>query len=114
MPAPANVDDYIAAQPAEAQPRLRELRAVVRSVAPGAVETISYGMPAYKLGGRSVYFAAARRHCAVYSTIGVPVEELRGYTTAKGTVRFPLDRPIPADLVGRLVSAKLFGQAEPE
>lgn len=103
-----NVDSYIAAQSAEAQPRLRELRAAIRAAVPGAVETISYGMPAYTVGAGSVYFGAAKRHCALYgAAIDACAEDLHGFSTSKGTVRFPLDRPIPADLVGKLVAPKL-------
>jgi uncharacterized protein YdhG (YjbR/CyaY superfamily) len=111
MPAFATVDDYIAAQPAEAQARLNELRAVVRAVAPDAAESISYGMPTYKLSAARLYFGAARKHCAVYGYIPEPVaEELRGLEIDKGTVRFPLDRPIPTALVTRLFQAQVAAQ----
>jgi uncharacterized protein YdhG (YjbR/CyaY superfamily) len=111
MSAFATVDDYIAAQSAEAQPRLRELRAVIRAAVPEATESISYGLPTYSLRARFVHFGAAKRHCALYgSALGDFAEELRGYDTAKGTVRFPLDKPIPADLVTKLVTAKAAGQ----
>ena len=111
MPAPATVDDYIGAQPAAAQPRLRELRAIIRSAVPEAAEVISYGMPTYKLAGTAVaHFAAAKRHCALYGAL--PAEfggELRqrGLDASKGTIRFPLDQPIPEDLVRRLVVARV-------
>ena len=105
------VDEYIGTQAAEAQPRLRELRAIIRAAAPQATEVISYGMPTYKLGGRRVHFGAARRHCALYgSAIDLFANELRDFKTLKGTVQFPLDRPIPEQLVGKLVIAKLFDQ----
>jgi uncharacterized protein YdhG (YjbR/CyaY superfamily) len=106
MPTFANVDDYIAAQSAEAQPRLREMRAIIRAAVPEAAEVISYGMPAYKLRVGSVYFGAGKRHCALYgSAMDVFAEELRGFDTSKGTVRFPLDQPIPHELVHKLVVA---------
>ena len=102
------VDDYIGAQPALAQPRLRELRAIIRAAAPQATEVISYGMPTYELGGRRVHFGAARRHCALYgSAIDLFTNELRDFKTLNGTVQFPLDRPIPETLVRNLVIAKL-------
>jgi uncharacterized protein YdhG (YjbR/CyaY superfamily) len=102
------VDAYIDAQAAEIQPRLRELRSIIRAAVAQATEVISYGMPTYKLGGRSVHFGAARRHCALYgSAIDQFADELRGFKTLKGTVQFPLDRPIPEDLVRKLVLAKL-------
>ncbi len=108
MPA-ASVDDYIAAQPAEAQVRLRELRAVIRDTIPDAQEVISYGMPAYRLpAGIVTYFGAAKKHCALYGLVPEGfADELSGYERSKGAVRFPLDGPIPADLVRRMVLAKL-------
>ncbi|MGI9148250.1 MAG: iron chaperone [Chloroflexota bacterium] len=111
MPAPATVDDYIAAQPAPVQPRLRELRRIIRAAVPEATEVISYGIPTYKFGGGMVSFGAAKRHCALYgSAMAAFPEELRGYDTSKGTVRFPLDQPIPDELVRKLVMAKVAGQ----
>ena len=107
----ATVDAYIAAQSADAQPRLRELRASIRAAVPEAAEVISYGMPTYKLGGASVHFGAARQHCALYgAALDAHAEELRAFKTSRGTVRFPLDRPIPAALVEKLVTAKLAGR----
>ena len=108
MPA-ASVDDYIATQPADAQVRLRELRAVIRETIPDAQEVISYGMPAYRLPiGVVTYFGAAKKHCALYGLVPESfADELSGYERSKGAVRFPLDRPIPTDLVRKLVLAKL-------
>jgi uncharacterized protein YdhG (YjbR/CyaY superfamily) len=110
MPTPTTVDGYIAAQSAGAQPRLRELRDIIRAAVPEAEEVISYGMPTYRFRGGSVYFGAAKRHCSLY---GAPLDafpdELRGYTTSKGTLRFPLDKPIPEELVRKLVLAKVSG-----
>jgi uncharacterized protein YdhG (YjbR/CyaY superfamily) len=104
------VDDYVAAQPATAQPRLRELRASIRAAVPEATEVISYGMPTYTLRGRRVHFGAARRHCALYgSAVDQFAGELRPFKTLKGTVHFPLDRPIPHELVQKLVRGKLEG-----
>src|SRR5437588_7884565 len=109
MTAIVTVDEYIGAQAALAQPRLHELRAIIRAAAPQATEVISYGMPTYKLGGRRVHFGAARRHCALYgSAIDLFANELRDFKTSNGTVQFPLDRPIPETLVRKLVIAKLF------
>ena len=109
MPSFSSVDEYISAQPVETQARLRELRAIIRQVVPDATEVISYDMPTYKLGGRRVQFGAAKRHCALYgSAIDRFTNELRDFKTLKGTVQFPLDRPIPANLVRNLVAAKLF------
>ena len=105
-----SVDEYIAAQAAAAQPRLRELRAIVRAAVPQAAEVISYGLPTYRLAGRIVSFGAAKRHCALYgAALDACPDELRNYETGKGTVRFALDAPIPAELVRKLVQAKLDG-----
>jgi uncharacterized protein YdhG (YjbR/CyaY superfamily) len=115
MPAPATVDDYIAAQSAVVQTRLRELRAIIRAAVPEATEVISYGIPTYRLRVGFVSFGAAKRHCALYgSAMAEFADELRGFDTSKGTVRFPLDKPIPEDLVRKLVVAKAAGQDVPQ
>jgi uncharacterized protein YdhG (YjbR/CyaY superfamily) len=114
MPAHATVDDYIAAQSAQTQPRLHELRAIIRAAVPDAAEVIAYDIPTYKFRGAMVSFGAAKRHCALYgSAMDAFPDELRGFETSKGTVRFPLDRPIPADLVRSLVVTKLIGPESP-
>jgi uncharacterized protein YdhG (YjbR/CyaY superfamily) len=105
------VDDYINARAPEVQARLRELRAAILAAVPDAEEVISYGMPTYRRPGRGfMSIGAAKRHAALY---GAPIElfaeELTGLRQAKGTIRFPLDKPIPHDLVGKLVAAKLGG-----
>ena len=106
MPAPETVDEYIAAQPAEAQTRLNELRAIFRAALPDAAEVISYGLPTYKFGAGFVYFGAAKRHVAIYaSSTEALKDELRDNRQAKGTVRFPLDQPVPAELVRKLIVA---------
>ena len=105
----SSVDSYIAAQPADAQPRLRELRAIIRSAVPEAIEVIRYGMPTYLYAGRRVPFGAAKHHCALYDSAQDAVgAELGAYKTMKGTVQFPLDQPIPEALVRKLVPAKLM------
>jgi len=108
MPVFANVDDYIEAQPAAAQARLRELRMAIQAVLPDATEAISYGIPTYRLHGNVVHFGAAKHHCALY---GAPLHEftseLQGYRVVNGTLRFRLDQPIPDDLVRKLAQAAL-------
>jgi uncharacterized protein YdhG (YjbR/CyaY superfamily) len=104
-----DVDKYIAAAPVEVQAGLAKMRAVIRATAPSAVESISYGMPAYKYQGKPlVYFAAAKEHVGLYGPAVVEFEgELQGYSTSKGTVRFPLDKPVPVTLVKKLVKARM-------
>ncbi len=101
------IDEYIATFPKNVQDVLQELRQVIRETAPKAEETISYGMPAFRLNGRIlVYFAAWKNHIGFYpisSTIEAFKKELFTFKQAKGSVQFPLDQPIPFDLVKRMV-----------
>lgn len=93
----ASVDDYIASFPADVQPRLVELRQTIHAAAPDAEETISYHMPTYILHGRLVYFAAWKKHIALYaagSAAAAYPEELAPYLQAKGTLQFPLSQPL--------------------
>lgn len=111
MPNAGSVDDYIAAQAPALQPRLREMRAAIRSALPEAQEVIAYGMRTYKFPGGTVHFGAAKRHCALYGSAQDAFPEgLRSYDVDKGTVRFPLDQPIPEELVRKLVLAKATRQ----
>jgi uncharacterized protein YdhG (YjbR/CyaY superfamily) len=106
MPKFETVDDYIAAQPSATQVRLRELRAIFRAALPDATEVISYGVPTYKFPGGNLYFAAAKKHCAVYAAaVHLFPDELRGLVGEKGTLRFSLDRPVPEELLMRLLTA---------
>ena len=109
MPAIASVDEYIAAQSPVVQTRLRELRAIVRGAVPDASEVIAYGIPTYKWGsgGEMVSIGAAKRHVALYGgAMDACADELGGFQTSKGTVKFPLDKPVPEALVRKLVLAK--------
>lgn len=101
-----NVDDYIAAQPKNIAVILKKLRQTIKQAAPEAEEMISYQMPAYMYHGRLVYFAAFKNHIGFYpvsSRIAAFKKELSVYKGAKGSVQFPLDKPIPLDLVKRIV-----------
>src|SRR2546423_1012456 len=101
-----NVDAYIAAAPREVRAKLKELRAAIRKAAPDAEERISYGMPYYASKGRLAYFAAFKNHIGLYVPTPVIEEhksELKGYETAKATVRFPLDKKLPVGLIKKLV-----------
>ncbi len=107
---PASTDEYIASCPLEIQPRLQELRATIRAAAPDAEERISYGMPGLYQQGNVVWFAAARDHIGFYPT-GEGIEafkkELAKYETSKGTVRFPLDKPLPLKLIARITKSRV-------
>ncbi len=103
-----SIDGYIANFPEEVQRKLRELRAAIKAAAPGAEEKISYMMPAFALNGTLVYFAAFKKHIGFFPTssgIRVFQRELAAYETSKGTVRFPLDKPLPLKLISRIVSS---------
>ena len=105
------VGDYIAGFPKDVQKVLRTIRKTIRAAAPGAEESITYRIPTYKLNGRPlIYFAAFKTHIGVYP-LTAPVKakfkkELSGYKGGKGTVRFPLDEPIPYALIARIVKFK--------
>jgi uncharacterized protein YdhG (YjbR/CyaY superfamily) len=108
--APANVDEYIAAFPPDVQARLESLRQTVRAAAPQAQETLSYGMPAFRQKNNLVYFAAAKHHIGFYPTasaIEAFREQLAPYKTSKGAVQFPLDQPLPLDLVTEMVKYRV-------
>ena len=109
--APKNVDEYLAGVPEPARSILNKMRAAIRSaVPPEAAETISYGMPAFKHKGVLVWFAAFSNHCSLFPTASV-IEafksELKGFSTSKGTIHFPTDKPLPAALVKKLVKARV-------
>ena len=104
------VDEYIATFPKNVQNILEELRQAIRESAPEAEEVISYRMPAFKLHGILVWFAAFKNHIGFYpktSAIEAFKEELSDYEVSKGTVRFPLDKPIPFDLVKKMVKYRV-------
>lgn len=102
-----NVDDYINGFPEFIRLRLTEIRRIILLGAPGAVESIAYGMPAYKLQGRPlVYFAGYPGHIGFYATPAgheAFTSDLAGYKKGKGSVQFPNDKPLPAELISRMV-----------
>ena len=109
MPKPKSVDAYIAAASQDAKGKLKQLRKAIRETAPAAEERISYGIPYYGYKGRLVYFAAFKNHIGLYLPGPVLEEhknELKGFETAKATVRFPLDRRLPIALIKKLVRAR--------
>lgn len=102
----SSIDDYIAAASPDAQGLLRELRDAVRAAAPAAVETISYGMPAFAQNGTLLTFAALKNGIGVYPTssgVAAFPSEVSPYVSTKGALRFPLDQPLPIDLIVRIV-----------
>ena len=104
------IDEYIAAFPPGVQTILKEIRAVIQSAAPDAVEKISYGTPTFTLHGNLVHFAAYKKHIGFYPTPS-GIEQFRAdlsaYETSKGAIRFPLDEPIPYDLIARIVAFRV-------
>lgn len=101
-----NIDAYIALQPRQAGAMLKSLREVIQSTVPEAEEVISYQIPAFKYHGMLVYFAAFKNHIGFYpraSAIKAFTKELAKYECAKGTVRFPLDKPLPINLIKKIV-----------
>ena len=106
------VDEYLAGIPQPACGTLTKIRAAIRSaMPPDATETISYGIPAFKYKGSSlVWFAAFSDHCSLFPTAAVVAafkSELKGYSTSKGTIHFPTDKPLPAALVKKMVKARI-------
>ena len=105
-----SIDEYIATFPLNVQDILGELRQTIRNSAPDAKETISYQMPAFRLYGNLVYFAAFKNHIGFYPTssgISEFRKELSHYGVAKGTVRFPINEPIPFDLISKIVKFRV-------
>lgn len=104
------IDDYISTFPQNIQEILQKLRKTISKAAPNAEETISYQMPTFKLKRNLVHFAAYKNHIGFYPTpsaIEAFKKELSSYETSKGTIKFPLNKPIPFDLVKRIVEFRL-------
>ena len=112
MPKPTTIDEYLAAVTADQRAALEKVRKAVRAAAPKAEEGISYGLAAFRLDGKPlVAFGASASHCAFYpmssTTVAAHADDLAGYDTSKGTIRFPADKPLPAALVRKLVKARI-------
>jgi uncharacterized protein YdhG (YjbR/CyaY superfamily) len=106
------IDAYLATLPADQHEALQRLRAQIARLVPDAEETISYGMPAFKLRGRAVvWFAAWKAHCSIYPLTGTflvaHADALKGYRRTRGSLHFTPDHPVPQALVERLVRARL-------
>lgn len=108
--APASIDEYITAAPVAVRPILKRIRRTIRSAAPGAQEIISYRMPAFRLDGIIVYFAVFSHHIGLYPPVSGDAaleKAIAPYAGPKGNLHFPLDRPIPYALIGRIVRFKV-------
>ncbi|MDD5190388.1 MAG: DUF1801 domain-containing protein [Dehalococcoidales bacterium] len=105
-----NIDEYIAGFPVNVQAILQKLRQVIREAAPEAEETISYGMPAFRQKNILVYFGGFKGHISLFPTssgVSAFQRELAPYATSKGTIQFPLDKPIPYELVKKIVQFRV-------
>ena len=109
--APKNVAEYLARVPEPARSALSKMRAAIRGAVPReATETISYQIPAFKHKGILVWFAAFSDHCSLFPTaalIEAFKKELKGFSTSKGTIHFPLNRPVPVALIKKIVKARV-------
>jgi len=108
---PKTVDEYLAHVSESARATLDQLRAVIRAVVPrGATEVISYGIPAFRQKRVIVWYAAFSNHCSLFPTNSVIErfkDKFRGFSTSKGTIQFPLDKPLPVALIKKLVKARI-------
>jgi uncharacterized protein YdhG (YjbR/CyaY superfamily) len=105
-----SIDEYIATFPKEIQKILKEIRATIKAAAPAAEEKISYQMPTFTLNGNLVHFAAFKKHIGFYPVpTGIEKfkKELSAYEGSKGSVQFPLDKPIPYDLISKIVKFRV-------
>jgi uncharacterized protein YdhG (YjbR/CyaY superfamily) len=110
-----SIDDYIVAQSESIQPILKRIRSAIAAAAPGATEKISYQIPTFYLNGNLVHFAAFENHIGFYPTpSGVRAfqKELSGYEYAKGSIQFPVDKPIPLILIRKIVKFRVGENAK--
>ena len=111
------VDEYLAGVPEPARGTLEEMRRRIRAAVPlGSTEGLSYGMPAFKQDGKAlVAYAAFKNHCSLFPMSGAVIEtlqdELKSYATSKGTIQFPIGKPLPAALVKKVVRARIAERA---
>jgi uncharacterized protein YdhG (YjbR/CyaY superfamily) len=111
----STVDEYITTFPKEIQVKLSELRRIVKTAAPDSVESISYKMPSFSLSGRLVYFAAFKSHIGFYPMprgIQEFEKELSAYQSGKGTLQFPMNRPLPKKLIAKIVKFRVAENLE--
>jgi uncharacterized protein YdhG (YjbR/CyaY superfamily) len=108
----SSIDEYIATFPEDVQKTLQEIRTVIKDAAPGAEEAISYDMPTFNLNGTYlIYFAGWKKHISLYPVTGKIAEalaaELAGYKGTKGSVHFPLNKPMPLDLIRKITELRI-------
>lgn len=109
-PKPDNFSEYLRLFPASTQKILKQIRSTIKKAAPKAEETMSYGMPAYKLNGPLVYFAGYKNHIGLYATPSghsAFKKELAKYKQGKGSVQFPIDEPMPLELITKIVKFRV-------
>jgi uncharacterized protein YdhG (YjbR/CyaY superfamily) len=108
---PHNVDDFIAGFPPETQKKLQLVRKTIRDVTPDAIECLSYGIPTYRLNNKNViHFSAYATHIGIYPGAQAIIdfsERLKVYKTSKGAIQFPLDKPIPYDLIEKITRSRI-------
>jgi len=107
---PTTVTEYINAAPKEARKKLREMRAAIKASAPGATESLKWSMPAYSYRRILVTFAAHKQHIGYYPTppaVKAFAKELSGFETAKGSIQFPLDKPLPLSLIRKITAFRV-------
>ena len=112
---PKTIDEYIQAAPREAQRKLREMRACIRAAAPRAKEGLKWGMPAFSYRRILVTFAGFRKHIGFYPTpsaVTAFAKELSKFSTAKGSIQFPLEKPLPLSLVRRITTFRVKESVE--
>jgi uncharacterized protein YdhG (YjbR/CyaY superfamily) len=112
---PTTVTEYINAAPKEARQKLREMRTAVRAAAPGAVESLKWSMPAYSYRRILVTFAGFKHHIGFYPTpsaVKAFAKQLSGFKTAEGSIQFPLDKPLPLDLIRKITAFRVRESVE--
>jgi uncharacterized protein YdhG (YjbR/CyaY superfamily) len=112
---PKTITDYIVAAPKEVRKKLREMRACIRASAPGAKESLKWGMPAFSYRRILVTFAAFRHHIGFYPTpsaVRAFKKDLSRFATAKGSIQFPLDKPLPLPLIGKITAFRVRESVE--
>jgi len=110
------IDEHIAQFPVSTREILQKVRETIREVAPDAIEVIAYGIPTFKLNGNLVHFAGYARHVGFYpgsEAIEVFRGEIKGYKTSKGTIQFPLDKPIPYELIKKITQYRVQKNQKP-